>query len=464
MATDKSTVVTELQTTLSQIQPDIDVNKGPMKRLFIDPHATVIVSERDLIDRLVGLFTLQRVDNILTSEIDAQTSAFSGMGRFQGRKSRGFATFWTRTRPTGSIVINIGDQVSDSTAALIYRVTQQVIVTSVDLVKYWNPVTSRFEILAPIEAMVIGSNYDLPKQRINRILTPISFIDGVINNSEISRGLAIEDNESLDNRFRKRLEGQSLGTKGGLISEIVNIPGVTDVAMVTPADTNLFSRRTERSSAIDLYVLGSDEASDSVSFTVTNSKSFALPAHHITSITSVTLDGDPVTDFAFVPDESVYFGSVKEVDRIELRAQPAPGSVVVVNFLYNSLLETVQDRAAQFGQFSYFDVDCLVYEAVAVPMTVTYDYSFLSSFDKTSVQSALQSETMSYFNPGVFTTVMQPEAFIADLQRKIPSAISIVLRQFTSKEGSTASVQTIQLEKNQYPVLAQSDLNIVLRA
>lgn len=458
-----TTVITQLQTSLKQIEPDVDVAKGPLKRLFVDPHGTVVSNERNEVDRLIGIFTLQRVNNILTSELDAQTSAFGGMGRFQGRKSRGYQTFFTKTRPNDNIVINIGDQVGDNTSALIYRVTQQVVVTPTDLIKFYNPLTQRFEILAPIEAISIGADFDVPRGRVNKILGSINYIDGTINNEDIKGGSSVEDNESLDSRFQKRLEGQSLGTKGGLISELVNIPGVDDVVLITSDDLDLFSRRSTRS-AIDIYVLGDIEATDSVSFTVTNSKVFTLPQHRITAITSVTLDGEVVADYAFIRDSSVYAGSVKEANSIELRAQPQAGSVVVVTYSYNSLLEVVQDRVTQFSDFSYFKVDGLVYEAIKVPVVVSYDFSFLSSFDKNSVMNALTTETMSYMNPNAFVTSIQPQAFLADLQKKVPVATSVYLNEFTSKENSKSKIETITLAKHSYPILLQQDLTINLRS
>jgi hypothetical protein len=461
MPVDIDTVIVQLQRSLKAIQPDIDTRKGPMKRLFIDTHAQVVSNERNQIDRLVGLFTLQRLDSILTTEIDAQVSSFSGMGRFQGRKAHGFVTFYTRSRSAGDIVIDIGVQVADETASLVYRVTQQIVVSSSDLPKFFNPTNQRFEILAPVEAMSIGSDYEVSENRIKRILTPVNSIDGVINYSGITDGLAIEDNDSLDSRFRKRLEGQSLGTKGGLISEIVNIPGVLDVSIVTPADYDLFSRRTDRP-ALDIYVIGDIETTDSVAFSVTTGKRFQLPPHVVTSIISVTLDGEVVNDYAFIRDASVLAGSVQEVDTIELRAQPDVGSAVVVEFTFNSLLESVQARASQFGDFAYFGTDLLTYAAIPVPMSVGYTFSYLSSFDKASTMQALQNETMNYMNPNKYVGVMQPEAFIADLQRKIPSAISIGLSQFTSRDGSTSSIQIVQFPKNKYPILAQVDLQILL--
>ena len=463
MAIDQNTVTVQLQQSLQAIQPDVDTQKGPLKRLFIDPHATVIVNERTQIDRLVNLFTLQRVDSILTSEQDAQVSAFSGMGRFQGRKAHGFATFWTRSTPIGNVTINIGVQISDSTASLIYQVTQQVVIPTASIPQFYNPLTQRYEFLVPIEAVTIGADYEVSNGRITRILSPVDGIDGVINNSDITDGLGVEANDSLDARFRKRLEGQSLGTKGGLISEIVNIPGVRDVAIVTPADYDLFSRRTDKP-ALDLYVFGDVETTDSASFTVTSGKQFTLPSHVITSILSVTLDGEPVADYAFIKDTSVLSGSVDEVDIIELRAQPDVGSVVVVKFTYNSLLETVQARADNFGDFAYFGVDTLVYAAVAVPMTVAYNFTMLSSFDKASIMQALQNETLSYMNPQNFVSVMQPEAFIANLQKNVPSAIQIDLLTFTTKNSSTVPIQTVQFTKVQYPVLSQIDMIINLRS
>ena len=147
-----------------------------------------------------------------------------------------------------------------------------------------------------------------------------------------------------------------------------------------------------------------------------------------------------------------------------MRAQPDVGSVVVVKFTYNSLLETVQARADNFGDFAYFGVDTLVYAAVAVPMTVAYNFTMLSSFDKASIMQALQNETLSYMNPQNFVSVMQPEAFIANLQKNVPSAIQIDLLTFTTKNSSTVPIQTVQFTKVQYPVLSQIDMIINLRS
>lgn len=460
MADDISTITAQLQSDLKAIEPACDVNKGPLKRLYIDPAAQMVVREQTQIDRLIGLFTLQRLDNILNDEIDAQVSPFAGMGRFGGRPASGFITFFALSQPTGSVTFNIGDQIGDNSATLVYRVTQQITIAATAFPNFFNPITRRYEFVVPIEAISVGAASEVPENIITRILTPIDGIDGCINTQPTTNGFDVESNDSLDTRFRNRLEGQTLGTKGGLTSEIINIPSVTDVQLVTSADGSLFSRRTALP-AIDLYVLGSVPQADTAVFTVPPSTtSFNMPLHNIISIDSVTLDGEAVNDFQYVRDPTALGGSVMAQDVVILSSAPPAGSMLEINYTYNGLLDTVQNRCDQFGDFASFGVDLLTYAAVATPLVVSFTFTFLSSFDKGSVQAALIQETLSYLNPGQFVSTIPPEALLGDLQRRIPTATNVTLTKFTTKTTSLSQVEVVQLPKNAFPTLSQSDLKI----
>lgn len=475
MALTEDDVVAESERDLREIDTSVDVTKGPLKRFYIDPLARPLTRARNKVDRLVGLFTLQRDLVITNAELEAQVSAWSGMSRKYGEPAYGYVTMYFFTDPGVDVQISTGDQVSDESGELIYFVTQDVTIPRSDFERFFNPITRRFEVQVPVQAVEAGSKYAVSAFKITKLVTRPPYIAGVINNSDIADGgTDVETNSELNSRFSSRLEGSELGMQGGLASELMRLSGVKDVAIISSVDTKLFSRRSYRP-ALDVYIIGTKSKTDvfvPTSAEVTGKNTyFKLPSHRILKVSKVTVQPPNATDatavsFKVVKDPSVYQGSVKETVTVQLDppvsglVPPPPGSIVEITYDYNALLETVQTKASTLGEAALFGTDILVYEAKPVEILIDVEIGILSSFSTASTVAGAREVSLKELNPKRFIGSYLPETYRNFLQRNLTVAASITLNTFRRADNSTEDVQALSFARNEYPILLFSGLKV----
>lgn len=470
-------VIAENEKDLKELDPNLDVKKGPLRRFFIAPLAKPVLRARNAVDRLIGLFTLTRLDNLTETELETQVAPFSGMTRFQGEPASGFGLFYCYSDPNRDIVIHTGDQVADSTGALIFIVTQDVRVKAGKLKRFFNPVSRRYEIPAPIQALEVGDEYSLPANGISKLLSPIQFITGVTNYIELSPGTNRETNDELDVRFRNRLDGSERGTQGGLITELQNIEGVKDIALITASDTTLFSRRSDRP-IIDAYVIGSKPKTATYPIPLSQvdgmTSKFPLPVCRILSISAVkvTIPGETEsvdTSFNLIEDSSSLARSVSAQNFVEIASPstvvpPPAGSTVLVDYTYDSLLDDVQTQAGFLGSNALFDTDILAYAAIPVDLNIEVQVGVLSSFSTAASIATARNETIREYNKLKFIERLNPEDYRDFLKTFIPAAASITLSKFQRADQTLNDVGVLTFARNEYPVLKLSNLLITDRS
>lgn len=467
-------IILEMQQDLENIDPEADTKKGPFKRMLIDPHAKPVARSRNLIDRMINIFTLRRVDNMTSAELEAQVAPFGAMTRWSGDPANGYVTFYFFSNPGRSITVSTGDQVSDSSGTLVFVVTQDVTIPADQIELFFNPINRRYEFQAPVEAIASGPDYLVPSYRINTLVSDIPFISGVVNVTDIDQGgTAQETNDQLDSRFRARLEGSERCTQGGLVSSLLNgVKGITDINLITAVDATIFSRRTERP-AIDAYIIGSKSAISLYTvpdYLINNSnKVFRLPAGRVIKVDAVrvTRPGSTAVDVVFTvtPDQTAYAGSNMEVVTVSLDTAPSVGSIVEITYRVNSLIETVQQRASVIGSgpTALFSTDIVVYEGKPIDIEVEAEIGVLSSFSNALAISSVRENTLKQMNPRKFVDQLLPETYRKSMQNDVTVVSSFNVVKFRRIDTSTSMIQPIVFKRNEYPVLKISNLKLTAR-
>lgn len=454
-----------IDVTYDSIDPSLDIQKGPLKRVYLDPHRNVVGLMEDRVNRLIALFTQQRPDNMTTEEYNALIRPFGGIARFQGDYAKGYVTVYAYTKPPADVVVPFGTVFTDDTGTLLYSASTEVRIPVGALDGYYNPTNRRYEFQVPITAKEVGEQYAVPPERITKITSDLPYINGCINQTELTGGLPIESDDTLDARFQARLEGTDNGSKGAIEFKALSTANVDAVALISPGSP-LYSRRTGRP-AVDVHVIGSNVQQGEWAFVVADparrSYQFLTEAgrpRRVTQITKVVQDGNTeITNWTLVPDQTRLGRSVYATTYIEFGAGFPLDTQLDITYEYDQLLEDTQVTLDTQAQGDYlFDVSLLAFSATPVPLEVTFSTSALTSTNTQYMLTQLRSVSLSLLNPGKFLGTMTPDEFKAQLQAEVPAA-SPIFTLFKRKD-SNQPVEVLFFNDVEYPTLADGDLYI----
>jgi hypothetical protein len=466
MAARSTTEVQEsIATAIQTVDPSANTRRGPLKRAWIDPIATEVQKNEADADHLAQLVSLNASEATTDDELDSRANAF-GLERGDGKASVGFATFFTSIRPgsTQTLTVPLGTLVGTDLGGLVYQTTTEVNLIGASADIYFNDAERRFEITAPIEALAVGADHDVPSTRINRILSALDDFQGVVNTADVEGGTSRQTNAELDETTRTRLLGIDRGVNGGLISEVLLFDPTTVTAAVPVYSTDiaLFRRRTTRP-AIDLYVLGSYNRIVSDSFVTGGGEtSFGLSSPPVLSITDVLVNGLSVT-FTVVKDTTRETGgSTLANDRIALSAPAGIGDLVQVDYVANGLLLDLQATYDAEGPDSRFGTQIVLRTAPKVPIKVAISATVLGSFEVLTVTEEIQAVVLDYVARDTFVATLTPEELDRQIRTEVAGLSRLQITVFARVDGG-ASFGIIDLEKNEIPSTDSSLIALSVR-
>jgi len=260
------------QNTISDIQrtrPEIALQPGAVIRdVFVDPFSQEAVRIRFLVDfmhRMQSFDTLLAVDGVdaasnptpvtqsayktalqaafqlsrpedvqfIFNQAFDQLAARNGVSRIPGKKARGIATFFTRSKPTRTLTIQLGTQVGSGST--IFLTTQTVQIPVENSAAFYNPSTRLYSIDVIIEAQSPGVAGNVSRGQINSILSNVPGLS-VTNQNRTFGGEAVETNLALATRARGVLSAVDSGTEQGIRQRAAAQPGVEEVIVVEAGD------------------------------------------------------------------------------------------------------------------------------------------------------------------------------------------------------------------------------------
>jgi len=460
MARDEDDVLNSMIETVEEIDPTIDVAKGPINESALTPWAKEVSYVEGLVEHLGQFWQLENLENLSADEIEQVGRNFAQeLG--QGTASEGFLTFYTYEAPTSDVTIPTGTLASTEDSEYVYQTTQEATLSATNVAAFYNAENRRYEITVPGEAVERGSDFDAKIGRISVMLSQIPGITGVVSTSDFEGGSADQTSDEFADDLRDLPLGNSLGTPGGLQSLAIRFSGgaVQDSAVVSAADSDIYERYniTGMRMGIDLYIIGSRLGPSTYSYTTTGTETrVILPDQPVLAVTSVLVDG-VAASFTLDPDtDPTRRGSVFAQDAVVLDTAPGAGKNVFVSFTYNKLIAELQGEMGG-ADANLFRTNILVREGKKVECVVI---ATVSSFGVGNRKSEVEETSFDYFKDPTLLGSRQTfplELDPANYRELIESKLSVVfesIEQFNRPDRATAEVQTIIFAEHEYPELS----------
>ncbi len=465
MARTVTEVKESIVSTIESIDPSIDVAKGPVYDLLIQPVAPEISKIEEDVEHLTALYS-QVVAETATDE-EAKAFALNyGLTQDAGKKATGFVSFFRNTRPIAGEIIEIlaGSIISNSDDSLVYQTTEQVIINGDYADTYYNSVRNLYEITAPIEAVSSGEENNIPAYKVVRLPSTITGIDGVENREKISGGTSAETIAHLVERTIVQLKGLDKGSPNGVEAIVRNFDpsNVDDVSVVTAKDRTLFTRYTTAPS-MDIYVIGEDENnSQYITTAIGGEEEFILENPPVLQVDSVQVNGEDV-NFTFLPDTSEDTRkSARALDKVLLDNPLIALDVVDLRYIYNKLIRDLQDKEFSEEQ-RFFNTDILIRSAIGAYITFQANVKIASSFDPIVKLTEIENAVLALIQQDAFVEEYIPNDIRDAIKASVSGILTFIITKFTRTIDGTVDIETITFEANEKPMLDGDTFNINIR-
>ena len=208
------------------------------------------------------------VQALVNSCFDAYASNF-GVVRRPSTYAQGEVTFFTTTRPTGSLVVALGTVVAGGGQQ--FATTRAASISFAQLASYYNPVTGRYQVTVPVQAVTPGPAGNVGAGQVRTLVTRIPTLS-VTNSAPMFGGASTESNLALTERTLNTLASVDSGTERGYYQTAAGVPGVVSVAIVGAGNPlmqrDLYDGR-HLGGKVDVWVQGANLATVTDTFAFT---------------------------------------------------------------------------------------------------------------------------------------------------------------------------------------------------
>ena len=262
-------IVQDTIEAISRTTPQIAIQPGAVIRdTVVDPISSEVVRLRFLVDylyRIQSYDTLLQIDGInadgsslavarspykqaLQRVFDLQSpqevqvlidtsfnqlASRNGVFRNAGVRARGFARFFTRTRPTATLFIPLGSRVASGGVQFVTTTDGALPISNI--AAFFDPTTNTYRIDLPIEAESPGTTGNLGAGQIRSIVSSLPGLS-VTNPNQTFGGTNQENNLQLSTRARNALAAVDTGTEQGILQVAADVAGVQAVSVVSASD------------------------------------------------------------------------------------------------------------------------------------------------------------------------------------------------------------------------------------
>lgn len=354
--------------------------------------------------------TVAQTQARISAAIDDR-AADQGLTRKPATKATCILRFYTTSALAANIPLNTTAQTQG-----LNPIQFQTTVAIVAQIPTLDPTTGLFFIDVSAEAVVPGSGSNVPLNVINQIAPVLAGFTAVTNITSATNGTDIESDQALLNRIKNAIKGTQLDTIFGLKDLIEAQPSVLSAFAVDDSDP-LLTRGT--GNLVDIWVLGDVEAlkTDTITYNNSFARIIILQKQPVTSITQVTVNAVLKVvgvDYNFVKDTSGFSNSVRGNDKIVFVGghEPNPGDTVVIEYSYNSLIQTLQNLFDTIlnPQNQIPNADILVRQGFLLLIDVEFLVVAQSGFSTSNVHSLVTTNVTAYFtNLGLGQNVFESQ-------------------------------------------------------
>ena len=454
MARSEEEIIKSLKSDVKSQDYSVDVEKGPLFNFMIKPIGVTISDNEANIERMERLLSL---DITSVSEASTEISAFGNnfkVPRGGGKKEQHLQTFYLYSKPTTTIEIPTGSLVGTSNKTYVYKVLEGRSFYPESSTTYFNSTTNRYELNIMVEAVDYGSSYNLPKGRVNTIVSTLS-VDGTVSATDsLVEGSDEETDLEYMAKTEKRFEGLNSGTASGIQYTINTELGISDVLVTKPGD-DTFTRKVKRA-ALDVYVNGTNTSCKVQTITLTEeTDKIYFENSPVTSVDYVTVDSESV-DFTFEEDTSTdYGGSTKSSDYVSFASKLPIGSYIEIKYYINNDVVSANDI---FNELDLYESDVLVRKPRKVYLNLEVVIK-TNTVNKKDVQDQALNAVASYpsYTMG---EVLYPSNIESLMRINVPNVVSVYVVKHNI-DGQTFDIGTVALKANEIIDVSNAVINVI---
>lgn len=456
-------VQADMQADLLIVDPSADVYNGPILDWVITPVSTEVSAievKQDRTDRIASAdFAAVANEEELT-----RMAGVVGAGPADGMAAVGVVFIGRRSAPQSGRIYPIakGSVVGTSARTFLFLTTEDAEIDGNFPDVYFNPTKNTYEVPVNVQAVAVGSAYNLPPTRVNTIVTNIEGIDYAENRDRMRDGLNAGDTSDLQVRGETHLAGQREATPAGTEAAIVDaVQDVGTIAVI--ASSSALFRRTTTTPGADYYYSGESSTEDSFEYSAVGGElSVLFEKNPVLSVISVIVNGISAS-YEFIQDADVATrGSTNDASYILFENPLSPGDVVSLRYNYDAFAEIVAESFTDEGN-GFFSLDSVARRAVRMNPLVTMSVSADTGFSAFTLKDDVLAAVESFFgvDSPVYGASYDPESFKDYIKTNVTGTSDRPnLTVFTMNERSFTDVEIIEFRDNEIPEI-DSDLIVI---
>lgn len=459
-------ILGSFQQTFEDIDPTIDITKGPMA-VFLYAASEEIARTEAQAAYLQTVYRVESADELEDDDINALGRNY-GLDPDAGDVAVVVVTLYRESRPAASelYLASEGDLVGSEDGRFVFALASDATMNGDTPDIYFNADEKRYEVNVRAEAVSIGEDFNLPSGTISTFVSDISDFDGVTNYSIASGG-----NDPLDKlQFRTLLWNTVLGIDSDIVGKLITAvydadpTGFTDIKLVPSTELEIFERLKALNGKMgyDIYTITNQIVEWLYQFTANGSEtSITLDRAPAANVQYVTVDGVAVP-FNFAPDTTqTVRRSSRAQDKVVLTDPLEAGQIVEIKYFYYENIwnasQILQGRSKPFG------TDVLVRLGYAIPVFIAAELSVLSADDKDSVVGEIQDFTEAYLNDPIspsttrrtFVDALEPREYQESVLREVTGVAKFTVTHFNRVDRATSDIELIEFDtKTEYPVMS----------
>lgn len=455
MARQTKEVINSLKNNVAEQDESIDATKGPIYNFMISPVAPEISANEQMSERLERLLSL---DIVSAEDSDVDITAFGNnfkVARGGGKKEQHLQTFYLYNKPTETISIPTGTLVSTENGTYVYKVIEGRSFYQENSETYFNSNTNRYELNLLVEAVDFGSEYNLPKGRVSKLVSSDIKVDGTVSaTSSLILGTEEEDNLSYMKKVEQKFEGINSGTLSGIAYQVNNLIGISDVTFAKPGD-DIFSRKVKRA-ALDIYVNGTSLSCKILTKTIVEeTDKIYFDEAPVVSVDYVLVNQEETEYILNIDNSNDFGGSTKAKDYIAFPNKLEAGSYVEIKYYIN---QDVVSASELFEENDLYDTDFLFRKPKSVMLNLEVAIK-VNTVNKSSAQSQAL-DALANYPKYTMGEILYPSNIEPLMRTSVPNVVAVYVIKH-SIDGQPFEIGTVALDKNQIIDLSNAKIKVI---
>lgn len=455
MARQTKEVINSLKNNVAEQDESIDATKGPIYNFMISPVAPEISANEQMSERLERLLSL---DIVSAEDSDVDITAFGNnfkVARGGGKKEQHLQTFYLYNKPTETISIPTGTLVSTENGTYVYKVIEGRSFYQENSETYFNSNTNRYELNLLVEAVDFGSEYNLPKGRVSKLVSSDIKVDGTVSaTSSLILGTEEEDNLSYMKKVEQKFEGINSGTLSGIAYQVNNLIGISDVTFAKPGD-DIFSRKVKRA-ALDIYVNGTSLSCKILTKTIVEeTDKIYFDEAPVVSVDYVLVNQEETEYILNIDNSNDFGGSTKAKDYIAFPNKLEAGSYVEIKYYIN---QDVVSASELFEENDLYDTDFLFRKPKSVMLNLEVAIK-VNTVNKSSAQSQAL-DALANYPKYTMGEILYPSNIEPLMRTSVPNVVAVYVIKHNI-DGQPFEIGTVALNKNQIIDLSNAKIKVI---